>query len=161
MDHHRIYLSGPIAGLTFVESTQWRYDVFEELADFAEILDPMRDVQPPVDDKFTPNGVGLEFVSTADVSMMSDRGILSRDYNDTTTSTILFVNLLGSKKTSIGTVAEIAWAYQARIPVVIIMEQSGNPHDHPFIRDMASYRVDSIERAIKVTRSIIGVPQQW
>lgn len=159
MDHHRIYLSGPIAGLTFAESTQWRYDVFEELAEFAEILDPMRDVQG--DETIIPNGLGIEFQSTADQSMMTDRGILKRDYNDTITSTILFVNLLGAKKASIGTVAEIAWAFQADIPVIVIMEETGNPHDHPFIREMADYRVDSVERAIKVTRSIMGVPQQW
>ena len=160
MDHHRIYLSGPIAGLTYVESTQWRYEVFEELADFAEILDPMRDVKPPDDPGFTPDGVGFEFGSI-DPAMMTDRGIYTRDYNDTVNSTILFVNLLGAKKASIGTVAEIAWANEKRIPVIVIMEPAGNPHDHPFIREMADYRVHTIERGITVARSIMGVPQGW
>lgn len=155
MDHHRIYLSGPICGLTFAEATQWRHDVFEELADFAEILDPMRDVAP-VDTVLDSGGSR----STADQVMSTDRGIVIRDHNDTITSTILFVNLLGAQRASIGTVAEIAWAYQ-RMPIVVVMENEGNPHDHPFIRDMASYRVDSIERALNVTRSIMGVPQGW
>src|SRR5258708_37356165 len=106
MDHHKIYLSGPICGFTFAESTKWRFDVFEELADFAEILDRMRDVMSPTAD--TVIGLSGGSSSTADPVMQSDCGIVTRDYNDTTTSTILFVNLLGATKASIGTVAEIA-----------------------------------------------------
>lgn len=159
MDHHRIYLSGPICGLTFSESTEWRNDVREQLEDYAEIMDPMRDVMTA-----TPEEVifdGGESRSTADSVMSTDRGIVRRDYTDTVTSTILFVNLLGAEKASIGTVVEIAWAYEKRIPIVAVMEEKGNPHDHPFIRDMVDYRVDSIERAVNVALSIMGVPQGW
>lgn len=157
MDHHRIYLSGPICGLTFRECTEWRHKVRDRLEDYAEILDPMRDVESDTPDTVIFDGSGSE--STADPSLMTDRGIVVRDYTDTVTSTILIVNLLKAKEKSIGTIAEISWAWQSRIPLIVIMETLGNPHEHPFIREMASFRVNTIERAIAVAKSLIGVPE--
>lgn len=156
MDHHRIYLSGPICGLTFAECTEWRGLVKHRLEDFAEILDPMRDVTADTFDTVITTDGGSQ--STADPVMNTDRGIITRDYFDTVTSTLLIVNLLGAKKASIGTVAEIAWAYQARIPIIVIMEDTGNVHEHPFVTELASFRVDNIQRAISVAKSMIGVP---
>lgn len=155
MDHHRVYLSGPIWGRTFRNVKEWRRQVFNELADYAEILDPMRERQ------LHPGQTEDDFILTSldspDASIATDRGIIARDHHDTITSTILIVNLLEATSPSIGTISEMAWAYDRRIPVITIMEPSGNPHEHAFVREMTSFRVDSVERAIIVAKSIMGV----
>ncbi len=155
MDHHRVYLSGPITGLTMAEATTWRDEITSELDEFAEILDPMRDVEG------SPDTIVTELLVSADPTMMTDRGLVVRDYTDTITSTILIVNLLGARRVSIGTVIELGWAYQARIPTIVLMEDHGNPHEHAFVRELTSYRVTSIERAIAVAKSVMGASSSW
>lgn len=157
MDHHRIYLSGPISHFTWAQATQWRFDLYEELSEYAEVLDPMRDVEPPED----PNTLVTEAMGSIDPVMMTDRGIVTRDYHDTITATILIVNLLGAQKASVGTIAEISWAWHLKIPTIVIMENDDNPHEHPFIREQTSFRVNTVHRAIAVAKSIMGVPQSW
>ena len=90
--------------------------------------------------------------------MMTDRGLVTRDYHDTCRADLLIVNLLGARDKSLGTITELAWAYDHRIPTVVVMEPTGtNPHEHPFLREMTSYRVDSIDRAIEVVKSVLGL----
>lgn len=50
---------------------------------------------------------------------------------------------------------EIAWAYQARIPVVAIMESENNPHEHGMIREAIGFRVETVDEAINVVRAIL------
>jgi hypothetical protein len=50
---------------------------------------------------------------------------------------------------------EIAWAYDRHIPIIIIMEKSGNLHEHPMINEALTYRVDSLEEGIILTRSVL------
>jgi nucleoside 2-deoxyribosyltransferase len=151
----RIYLSGPIAGNTYKEVTGWRQRLTDEFEDNydVEVLDPMRDKFSEANTiiNVTPASINAE-----DETLLSDRGIVVRDHNDTINADILIVNLLGSQDKSIGTVAEMAWAWDRQIPIVTIME-SGNIHDHPFIRTMTSYRVDSIERALVVVKSVLNL----
>jgi hypothetical protein len=159
MDIPAVYLSGPIDGLTFREATGWRNFAADELGDLCQILDPMRDVE--VEDPDAPLTASVEDSATVwscDRAMMTDRGLVARDHHDTCRSTVVVVNLLGAKKRSIGTITEIAWAWHERIPTVVIMEPDGNTHEHPFIRVMTDYRVDSIERAVQVVRSLLGTP---
>jgi nucleoside 2-deoxyribosyltransferase len=149
--YHRIYLSGPMTGLTIAEASGWRNFVKEKLYNIVEFLDPLRDI---IKDS---NCIITDSLESIDKSLETDKGIFFRDYNDIMTSTIIFANLLDAKKPSIGTVSEIAWAYMKQIPVIGIIENHGNPHDVSFIREMISFRVDSLERGISVVKSIIGL----
>lgn len=154
-----VYLSGPISGLTFAECTEWRRRMADQLEDYdLEVLDPMRDVTAPSPDTLIDElvlGIG-----SVDASMLSDRGIMVRDHHDTCRADLLVINLLGAKKASIGTVAELAWAYDRNIPTIVLMENDGNVHDHPFVREMTSYRVDHPDRAMRVVLSVLGL-RDW
>jgi hypothetical protein len=68
------------------------------------------------------------------------------------------VGLIGADRVSIGTVAEMAWAYMKQKPIVIAMEPSGNPHEHIFVgpHGFAKFRVDSLEGAIDVVKCILN-----
>ena len=68
----------------------------------------------------------------------------TRDRFDATRCDLLFVNLLGAKETSIGTVMEIAWADLLRKPIVLAIEPEGNIHDHGMIKEAIGFRVPSL-----------------
>lgn len=143
------------------QATEWRDLIAEALADFEiDVLDPMRDIEGDPDTVVDCIMADTHTVSSIDPAMLTDRGIVVRDHNDTTRADLMVVNLLGARDRSIGTVAELAWAYDHQIPTVVIMEPTGNPHEHPFVRAFSAYRVDSVERAIRIVKSVLGA-QCW
>lgn len=159
----RIYLAGPITGCTFAGCTDWReafakYLTAGNVGDKFDLnkvvcLSPMRgkdyileltnDSEGRVEDSY-PNHV-----------LSCDRGIMTRDYNDCTTSDVVIANLLGAERVSIGTVMEVAWAYQSRIPVIAVIEPSKNLHDHSMMREAFGFRVTTLEEAAQIALTIL------
>lgn len=149
----RVYLAGPITGLTFDGCTDWRQYAKRELAK-SDIhgLSPMRGkdylkaLQGPI------SGTGEEYAHMGVLS--TPRGVMTRDRFDATRCDMLLVNLLGAKQVSIGTVMEIAWADLERIPIVATMEDSGNPHEHMMISEALGYRVPALDEALHIIRAV-------
>ena len=149
-----VYLAGPISGCEYGECVDWREAVGEELEKWgAECLSPMRG-------KDYLKGIGpIESVESRGVLSCS-RGVITRDFNDCSACDVLLVNLLGTKRVSIGTVMEIAWAFQKRTPVVCVMEASNNLHDHAMLREAIGFRVETMGEAIAVVRTILDL-REW
>ena len=55
--------------------------------------------------------------------------------------------LKGANKVSQGTVSELGMAHILRKPIIIIMEEEGNVHEHPFNTSIAMWRTDDLEEA--------------
>jgi len=87
--------------------------------------------------------------------LSSQRGITTRDRWDATRCDALFVNLLGATRVSIGTVMEIAWSDAKRIPIVLVMEQEGNLHDHAMLREVVGFRVPTLDEGIDVIKAML------
>lgn len=147
MNKQTVYLGGPITGLTYKEATEWRQLVYDSVSANFEIRDPMRKKQCLAISTTPINAIDNSRIET------STDFIMMRDYEDVKKADILFVNLLNAGKASIGTIAEIAWAYQVRKPVIVVMEQ-GNPHWHPFIIGMASILVHTLSEGINVLNQL-------
>ncbi len=144
-----IYLAGPITGTTFDDSSRWRHEVSKSLdGTTIKTLSPLRG-------KEYLKKEGILHSGTYDGTLTSAKGIMRRDFFDCTRSSVVIVNLLGSKKVSIGTVMELAWCYQKSIPTVVIMEP-GNLHNHIMLNDSMTYQVNSLEKAIEVTKILLG-----
>jgi hypothetical protein len=86
--------------------------------------------------------------------MASDRGIITRDFNDATTCNVLLVSFLGATRVSIGTVMDIAWAFYKRTPVIAVMEASRNPHEHMMLAEATGYRVATLDEALAIVETI-------
>lgn len=89
----------------------------------------------------------------------TDRSITDRDHYHASRCDMLLVNFLGCEQVSIGTVMEIAWAYNNHIPIVIVTrwkEGSRHHHDHPMIRGCASFIVDTISEALQMIMITLG-----
>lgn len=143
-DFGRVYLAGPIKGLTYGESTDWRVTVAEELTERGiQVYSPMRGKEYLAQEKGP-------LKDTYDSVLSNQRAIFDRDKFDVHRADVLLVNLLDAPAVSIGTMFEVAWAKQADIPVVLVIEDAGNLHDHAFVRESASFRVNTLQQAVFV-----------
>lgn len=145
----RVYLAGPITGLTYDEGNNWRLDAYKRLmAKGIEAYSPMR-----AKEYLRSEGVLTGSYSTGLFS--SARNIMTRDYDDCRKADLILCNFLGATRVSSGTVMEVAWAYAFRVPLVVVMEEKGNPHEHPMIAESIGFRVDNMEDALYITERIL------
>jgi nucleoside 2-deoxyribosyltransferase len=150
MNKPRIYLAGPISGLSFDEATAWRLQVNAALSPRIEVADPMRGKDALKGDAKLADGYNIH-------PLMTDKAIFERDLQDVMRADLLLVNLLAAKQVSQGTLYEIAWAYLLRKPTVIVMERRGNLHDHLFLRQATAFRTDNLPEACDIVRGILLV----
>lgn len=159
-----IYLAGPIAGLSYDGATNWRMDAAEALDqchpwaggthEHVKTLSPLRakdylkDVQQ-LSNKDVPIYAQMSPLSTP-------RGIMTRDHNDATRCDVMFVNLFGAEKISMGTMMELAWAYDRHIPVVCWIETQGNIHDHPMVNECIDFRASTFDECVALVKTILG-----
>jgi nucleoside 2-deoxyribosyltransferase len=146
---HYIYLAGPITGLTYEDATLWRELLSEALNSYKiECLSPLRG-------KDYLLGAGVLTNGTYDGILTTGKAITRRDYFDCTRASCVLVNLLGTTKISIGTVMEIAWAYEKGIPTVVIMEKN-NIHNHVMLNECSTYVVGTLEEATETIRFLFN-----
>jgi nucleoside 2-deoxyribosyltransferase len=143
-----IYLAGPITGLSFDNAVDWRDE-------FNKLLPPEIQGMSPLRGKTYLQNETEIAASYEDNVLSCARGIITRDYNDCRRCDILVANFLGAKKVSIGSVMEIAWAKAFQTPVIMIMEETGNPHDHPMVTECVGFRVTSVEQAASIATVLL------
>jgi nucleoside 2-deoxyribosyltransferase len=156
-----IYLAGPILGTTYGESTEWREYARDRLA----ALDPaLRGASPMRAKKYladlakmpmTADQLRSTKTGTIKTPLSTAAAIVGRDQMDVARADLLLVNLLGAQKVSIGTCCEVAQAHQLRVPVMLVIEDEGNIHDHPFITQQSAFRVDDLDMAINLIPAIL------
>lgn len=145
----RVYLAGPISGLSYEGAQDWREDVALQLdSKYVETLTPMRG-------KGFLKGIGTIHSGAWEGAVASQKGITRRDMFDTVNATCLFVNLKDATRVSIGTVMELAWAYLRQIPTVVIVEP-GNIHEHVMVMEACTYIVPTVAEGVELTRYLLN-----
>jgi nucleoside 2-deoxyribosyltransferase len=133
-DQH-VYLAGPIEGLSYKESTEWRDAATLTLNSLdIDTLDPTRRVS---------------FVD--DQSEHASARIWKSDLQDISHSSVILANLsdaLPGKKW--GTVAEIAHAHTKNKIIIVLLEE--NQFKHPFIMQYATEVHYNLNSAIYAVR---------
>jgi nucleoside 2-deoxyribosyltransferase len=141
-----VYAAGAISGLTYEGAVTWRDELqrmFDAKGGEITVLDPMRG---KVFLKETGHIKSTEYENV----LATQKGITGRDRNDVYRSDALIVNLLGAQRVSIGTMIELGWADSWRIPIILVMEETGNLHEHAMVREVATYRVTSLCEAAEL-----------
>jgi len=151
---YTVYLAGPITGLNHDEAVDWRKIVTDELRPI-HCLSPMRGKEYLRGMASLPHR--SEDLAQIGNVMSTARGIMTRDRWDAARCDVLFVNLLGATRVSIGTVMEIAWADLRRTPIVCAMEDD-NMHRHGMIDEAVGFRVPTLAEACDVVRSLLDIP---
>lgn len=133
-----VYLSGPMGGCSFKEMNDWRVYAAEKLnSDTLKCILPTR--------SFTEKEVPKE----------TDKWINRRDYFDCVRSQCLLVNFQGMKHLSIGTIMEIAWAFQKQIHIVCVCEPDG-PQSHPMLQDSITHEVATLDEGIAAVKELMS-----
>lgn len=145
----KIYLAGAMSGLTYSEAQDWRDTAKSLLSKYGlSGYSPLRGTEVML------KGQVIEGSPDTNVFLTS-KGIVSRDHFDVKTSDAILVNLSGTERVSIGTVMEIALAWEYRIPLVLICETENIHWKHPFVNEMVSYRVDTLEDGVDTIAAIL------
>ena len=155
----KIYLAGPIANISYRDATDWRTDIAQAFNHFGiETLSPMRGhLHLTTVTRMSQTLDGEEYRTP----LRTAKGIMIRDYTDVSSSNLIFVNFLGADRVSMGTVMEIGWAYEKRIPIVAVMEPDGsNPHEHGMVNEAIGFKVPSLAEAVDVARCILNVSDE-
>lgn len=149
---YKVYLSGPISGLTFDEAEDWRKTFKACMNDNITALDPLRckeflqETGQVIDGNLPPHSV-----------VFRDEFIGMRDEWDTTRSDAIIVNLLGARTASVGTILEIGMARNARVPILLIMEDDDNVHEHCMIRAYATMRFNNVNDCLDAVNALFSV----
>lgn len=130
----RVYLAGPITGQTLEQARSWR-DAWGPLIRSLrmEVSSPTRgksDIKGALTSKFDEG-----------------RGAFKRDLWDIDKADIVLVNFEAAKHVSIGTVAEMGYAFAAGKFILVVAPRGEHPHDHLFIEEMASHVVPTMQDA--------------
>jgi len=156
MKNTKVYLAGPIGGLTVKDAQEWR-----RIATYLLSRHGLTGYSPMRRKDFLDDGKPLSSVPNYNSHpLATSKGIMMRDFNDCTTAAVILVNFLGVSRVSLGTAMELAWAYDRHIPVVAVSEPDNPNVSHPMAHEAIDFRVDSLEDAIALVATIInsGVP---
>jgi nucleoside 2-deoxyribosyltransferase len=144
-----VYLAGAITGTSYEETTNWRATVTQALAESNIIcFSPMRGKQNLSNELIIKDNYAHDPLS-------SQQFIFARDSYDCARCDLIFANLLGATQVSIGTVLEIAWAWSYRKPIILVMENANNPHDHSVIRGACPLRATTLDDGIELVRQMV------
>ncbi len=145
-----VYLAGPVTGQSYEGCSSWREYAAHALKRSAGVqvwspirakpwLEAERDIRQSYDD----------------FAISTGKAITERDRYDCTHADCVLANVLGATRVSLGTVMEIAWADAARVPVVLVMEKSGNPHEHAMLLECCAVVVYNLESGIEAVRAFV------
>lgn len=148
MSKYKVYLAGPILGLSPKDATDWRKSASESLNELGlEALSPMRhkeylggyDTLPDVAEKFV---------------MSSQKGIVARDRNDVMRCDAVLMYLVGAKRVSIGTMVELGWADAFRKPIIVVVTEE-DLHWHAFVREISGFVVKTLGEGIDAVFEVL------
>ncbi len=148
-----VYLAGPIRGVSFNGATDWRTYASQQLQPEIEAFSPLRGKE------FLEQHVEVFGEPIETQPLLATKGIMSRDLFDVRTRDAILMNLRGATQVSIGSMAELFWAYLLGKPLVLIIEPEdelkGMAHDHAWVVAAAPFVVNSLDHGIAVIKAIL------
>jgi nucleoside 2-deoxyribosyltransferase len=133
METVRIYLSGGMGNLSFDEQSKWRRQVIDAIK-----FNGYDYEKKPI--FFNP----VDFYNFTEVRYRSEREVMEFDLNALRRSDLVIVNFNDPK--SIGTCAELAIAYDMKIPIIGINKDGLELH--PWLECFCNRMCDDIREAV-------------
>ena len=134
METCRIYLSGGMGSLSIDEQSKWR----KQIIDAIKFGDYHCEKKPVF---FNP----VDFYNFTEKRHKSEKEIVEFDLNAVRKSDLIIVNFNDPK--SLGTCAELAIAYDRKIPVIGINKD--NQELHPWLVEFTTRMCDDIREAVE------------
>lgn len=133
METCRIYLSGGMGSLDLEEQSKWRKQVINAI-----LFGDYHWEKKPI--FFNP----VDYYNFTDVRYKSEREVVEFDLNALRHSDLVIVNFNDPK--SLGTCAELAIAYEMRIPIIGINKDKVELH--PWLIEFTTRMCDDIREAV-------------
>lgn len=133
METCRIYLSGAMGSLSFEEQSKWRQQVINAIKYNYECE------KKPI--FFNP----VDYYNFEEVRYKTQREVMNFDLNGLRNSDLVIVNF--NDPSSLGTCAELAIAYDMKIPIVGINKDSKELH--PWLECFCDRMCESIKEAVE------------
>lgn len=144
-----VFLAGPLTGVPYKDALKWRSYVEAKLPEEIIAFSGLRGKTYLSNEQVLKDAYPEHLLSTA-------YGTVTRDRYDVCRCDALLVNLLDTEeRVSIGTIMEMAWADVRRIPIVLAMEETGNIHDHAFVRQVAGFITTTLDEAIQAIVDVL------
>lgn len=134
METCRIYLSGGMGNLSFEEQSKWR----RQIVDAIKFGDYHCEKKPIF---FNP----VDFYNFTEKRHKSEREIVEFDLNAVRKSDLIIVNF--NDPNSLGTCAELAIAYEMKIPVIGINKD--NQELHPWLVEFTTRMCNDVREAVE------------
>lgn len=140
----RIYLAGPITGLSYGNCTNWREYAREKLAAMhIEGVSPLRAKEYLANETSVGDCYSDKVLST-------QKAIVTRDRNDVLVCDGVLANFTGAERVSAGTCIEFGWADAWRKPIVMVLPKGDKLHDHAMLREIAGTAVETLDEGLFV-----------
>jgi nucleoside 2-deoxyribosyltransferase len=149
MSGGKVYLAGPIKGLSYDWATDWR-----EYADGYLSWHGIRGISPMRAKEYLKNEVLLKD-GYDDKVLSCAKGITTRDRYDVRTCDLMLANFEGAAIPSLGTCIEFGWADAYRKPVIMVASPD-NPHWHPMMTEIAGFIVPNLDEGLHVCCAILA-----
>lgn len=146
----RVYLCGPMTRATDEETLAWRDEATAWLeARGIAAVNPFR---------------GSPLASQRNGAC--DGWTLNRDHHDVAHADAILAYLKGARAVSIGSCFELAWAFEHRIPIALVIEdaregeldaaRSNNVHEHIFVRATVTWRHETLAEALESLQAFLA-----
>ena len=133
----QIYLAGGMTNVSFEEANRWRVKIKHELENY-ECDSKIKCINPQ------------DYYKISDDSAYdSEREVMEFDLYNVKTSDILIVNF--NDVHSLGTMAEMATAYELRKPILGL--NIGNEELHPWQEEMCNKMFDDMDKLINYVKN--------
>ena len=97
----------------------------------------------------------LEFKAKDYRSPISTNGaIFKRDRWMVDQSDVIYANFLGAKHVSVGSMFELAWGYDTKKQVIVVMEDD-NVHQHTFVLEAATIVFNNVSEALEYLERLV------
>lgn len=136
METCRIYLSGGMGNISMEEQSKWRKQVINAI-NFGDYHCEKKAIF------FNP----VDYYNFEEKHHKSEKEIVEFDLNAVRSSDLIIVNFNDPK--SIGTCAELAIAYERRIPIIGINKDKTELH--PWLTEFTMRMCDSVREAVEYT----------
>jgi len=141
----KVYLAGIIDGKNIEKCREWRHKVIKHYTNWKNtgknygdlcFLNPLNG-----EDNVSPDGL---------TSNVPTKAILDKDYIAIKTCDlfIAYMENFGVERPMLGTIMEIAFAYEFRKPIILISDNELYKK-HPFICNMVSWYFDTVDDMLK------------
>jgi hypothetical protein len=145
----KIYCVAPISGLAPADVFRYYNDTKAELTGLGyDVLIPMYGKG-----RRKTESTNFEAEGVTDFPLSTDHAIFTRDRWMVGMADVLFADLTGTTKVSIGSVMELAWGSMLNKHIVLVLPEN-NVHKHAFVLQAASVIYNNRADAVDYLRAL-------